>query len=61
MSTAWTWIKWVAKAITAVVAVVLAGVTGGELDLDPNVVIALQALLAFLGVFAVRNGESPSS
>lgn len=61
METAWLWIKYIAKAITAVISVVLAGVVAGELELDSNIVIALQALIAFLGVFIVRNGEAPSA
>lgn len=54
------YVKWVAKAITAVVGVVLAGVAANELNLDPWVVISLQALVAGLGVFVIRNGDAPA-
>lgn len=53
------YVKWVAKAIAAVVSVVLAGVVAGELDLDPAWVVTLQAVLAALAVFAVPNGAKP--
>ena len=53
------WIKWVAKAIAAVVTVVLAGIAAEGLNLDPVYVVGLQALLAALAVFAVPNGDRP--
>lgn len=56
-----TWIKYVAKAIVAVLTVVLAGVVAGELDIDPYIVYGIQAVIAGLGVFLVPNGDKPAA
>lgn len=53
------WIKYVAKALVAVASVVLTGVAANEINLPPEAVIALQAVVAGAGVFGVRNGPHP--
>jgi hypothetical protein len=45
----------VAKAITAVIAVVSAAVLAGQLDVAPWVEVLLQAVVAGLGVYLVPN------
>ena len=45
----------VAKAITAVIAVVLAAVVAGQLDVEPWIEVMLQAIVAGLGVYLVPN------
>lgn len=54
------WLKYAAKAVVAVCTVILTGVVAGELELDPAIVYALQAIVAGLGVFYTKNGEAPT-
>lgn len=47
----------VAKAITAVLAVIIAAVVAGQLDVAPWVEVTLQALVAGLAVYTVPNAS----
>ena len=49
------YVKWAAKAITAVLTVILTGVFAGELNIDPWAVYIIQAVIAGVGVFLVPN------
>ena len=54
------YVKWAAKAITAVLTVILAGIVAGEINADPIFVYAIQATLAGIAVFLVPNGPFPT-
>jgi len=55
------WIKYAAKAIVAVLTIVVAGIVGGELDIDPQWVVLIQAVIAGLGVFFIPNTDKPTA
>jgi len=55
------WIKYAAKAVVAVLTILVAGILGGELDIASEWVVVIQAVIAGLGVFFVKNGEEPTS
>jgi hypothetical protein len=54
-----SWIKYVAKALVAVLTVILTGVVAGELNIDPWLVYTIQSVIAGLGVYITANGPKP--
>lgn len=55
------WILWIAKAIVALLTVIVTGLLAGELgEFDPWIVYSLQAVIAALGVFITANGPKPA-
>ena len=55
------WIKYAAKAVVAVLTILVAGIVGGELDIAAEWVVVAQAVIAGLSVFFVRNGDAPET
>lgn len=53
------YVKWVAKAITAILGVVIAAIVAGQLDVEPWVEVALTAAVAGIAVFLTPNGDHP--
>ena len=52
-------VKYIAKALTAVLAVVVAAIAAGTLDVEPWIEVALSAAIAGIAVFLVPNGDQP--
>ena len=53
------YVSYIAKAIAAVLAVVLGAAAGGALGLEPWAITLIEAILAGLAVFQVKNGPAP--
>lgn len=53
------YIKWAAKALTAVLTVVAAALAAGQLDVAPWVEVAVTAAIAGIAVFLVPNSDTP--
>ena len=53
------YIRTIAKALTAVLGVVVAAIAAGTLDVEPWIEVALQAAIVGIAVFLVPNGDQP--
>lgn len=54
-----TWVRWVAKAVTAAVVIGLAEVARLNIEMPAWVLVVAAMVVAFLGVFLVPNGSAP--
>lgn len=53
------YVKWAAKALTAVLTVVAAALAAGQLDAPAWLEVAVTAAIAGIAVFLVPNSDTP--